>query len=80
MQLHVEGEMVRRCRAPSFNGARVRNRVERRVDFDHVKMLGVPGEPFVRCHFLWIPAFNKSRVAPTRGADENFTAVVSWDV
>ena len=75
MQLYIENEIVRRSRAPPLYRSRVRDRIESRIDFDHVEMLRVPGESFVRRHFLWIPPLDKSGICPARGADQNSTAI-----
>src|SRR5207245_11181391 len=76
MQLYIENEIVRRRRAPPVYRSRVRDRIERRIDFNQVEMLRVPGEAFVRRHFLWIPPLDKSGICPARGADQKSTAIV----
>ncbi len=75
MQLYIENEIVRCSRAPAFYRPRIRDRIESRIDFDHLEMLGVPGESFVRRHFFWIPTLDKSGICPARGTDENFAAI-----
>src|SRR5207244_11938335 len=74
VQLYVKPELIGRGHAPTLNHSLVRDRVERRIKLDHLKMLRVPRQPFVRRHLFRIPARDKTGIGPTRRADENFTA------
>src|SRR5256885_2185371 len=76
MEFYIKHEIGRRRRAPSFDRAQVRNGIERRIYFDHFKMLRVPTESFMRRHFFWIPSLDKSRVAPARGPDQDFVSPI----
>ena len=75
MQLYIEGEIVGRARTPAFHHSFVRHGVKAGIDLHHFEMLRVPGESFVRCHFFWIPALDKSGIGPARSADENPGAI-----
>src|ERR1041384_3498658 len=72
VQLHIEREVSRRLRGPTFYRSDIRNRVKRGVNLHHVEVLRIPGESFAGFHLLRIPALDKTGIRPARSADENF--------
>jgi hypothetical protein len=73
MQLHIEGEIIRRHRAPALDHSWFWHGIKRRIDFYQIEMLCVPAEPLASRHFLRIPTLDETGIRPTRCADENFS-------
>src|SRR5262245_40416133 len=74
-QLHVKQKSIRSFLTPTLDAAQRRQRIKRRIDFDHVEMLRIPAQSLFRAQLFWIPILHKPRISPTRGADANFTHV-----
>src|SRR5437016_1357990 len=73
MELHIKDEAVRRCGTPALNHSQIRNRIKRRIYFDHFEMLRVPTKSLIRAQCLRIPMPNKTRIGPTGRPNENFS-------
>src|SRR5205814_8079885 len=73
MQLHIKDEAVRRGGTPALSHSRIRNRIKRRIYFDHFEMLRVPTKSLIRAQLFRVPVPDKTRIGPAGGADKNFS-------
>src|SRR5437868_13010340 len=72
MKLHIKDEAVRGGGTPALNHSQIRNRIKRRIYFDHLEMLRIPAKSLIRAHPFWIPTLDKTGIRPTGRADKNF--------
>src|SRR5207302_10857291 len=75
MKLHIKDEAVRRGGTPALNHSQIRNRIKRRIYFDHFEMLRVPTKSLMCEQLFRVPEPDKTRIGPTGGADKNFATI-----
>src|SRR5689334_25165731 len=71
VQFDVENKTRRSGVAPSAHKHRIGDGVKSGIDFNHVKMLGIPAEAIGRTHLSWIPKLDEPGIRPTSRSDEN---------
>jgi hypothetical protein len=75
--LHCETKICRRLLAPSLQRLRCGQAVKTIIDFDRVKMLGIPTERLFRPQIGWIERPAPMRIMPTRCPDM-YSFFVDW--
>src|SRR5438105_13612571 len=75
MKLHIKDEAVRRGGTPALNHSQIRNRIKRRIYFDHFEMLRVPTKSLIRAQLFRVPVPDKTQIGPAGGADKNFATI-----
>src|SRR5207244_11160980 len=71
VQLYVEDEAGRGRPDPARDRARLRDRVEARVELDQLEALGVPGKAIASRHAGRVPLLHEAGVRPAGGSDED---------
>ena len=71
VQFDIENKIRRSRVAPSPHEHWIGDGVKGGIDFNHVKMLGIPAEAIGRTHLSWIPKLDEPGIRPTSRSDEN---------
>src|SRR5262249_20939746 len=76
-RLPGEAEIAWRLGAPGAHRVERRRTVERAVDLGGRKLRGVPGEPILLRHGLWVEPAAPAVISPARRADQNAAHVLN---